>query len=401
MQDVRRTKAQLIEELRRLRAREERACAPACEREQIERALRERVKELNCLYGISHLAQNQELSLAELIRQVAELVCASWQHPEIACARIRIGALDMTTRNFRSSPWLQSSQIFIQEELLGEIEVRYLEERPDCDEGPFLQEERHLLDTVAAQLGRLVQAKRTEAHLRVLSRERIKAQETERLRIATELHDHLAQDLATLKLELGCLLDEPDANGDSGGEKNSAESATPGQRRRVAELTEGLSRAITSTRDLAYDLLPPGLEDLGLVRTLARYCADFANRSGLEVDFFADGMDGVRLSFETQINIYRMVQEALNNTRKHAQADGATVRIIGSHPSVIVRIEDDGRGVDLEHRLDEFYQAKKMGIWGMRERSRLLGGRISLRSSPGKGMRIHIEIPVETKSNEV
>jgi len=408
MQDMRRTKAQLIEELRRLRASEERASAPASERERIERALRERVKELNCLYGISHLAQNRELSLAELIRQVAELVCASWQHPEIACARIRIGALDMTTRNFRSSPWLQSSQIFIQEELLGEIEVRYLEERPDCDEGPFLQEERHLLDTVADQLGRLVQADRTEAHLRVLSRELIKAQETERLRIATELHDHLAQDLATLKLDLGGLLDEPlnaaaDAAQDGAKDdaQDGAQSATPGQRQRVAELMEGLSRAITCTRDLAYDLLPPGLEDLGLVRTLARYCADFANRSGLAVDFFADGMDGVRLSFETQINIYRMVQEALNNTRKHAQAESATVRVIGSHPSVIVRIEDDGRGVDLEHRLDEFYQAKKMGIWGMRERSRLLGGRISLRSSPGKGMRIHIEIPVETKNNEV
>jgi len=386
MHDTRRTKAQLIEELKRLRDSEAHTAALAREHERVERALTERVKELNCLYGISHLAQNRELHLGELIRQVGELVCASWQYPEITCARIRIEALDSTTRNYRRSPWSQSSPISIQEECLGEIEVLYLEERPESDEGPFLREERNLIDAVALKLGRLVQASRTEAHMRVLARELIKAQENERLRIATELHDHLAQDLAALKLDLGELMDRPPAPG------------APLQER-LAELTARLSDAITAIRNLAYDLLPPGLEDLGLVRTLARYCAGFATRTGLVVDFFADGMEGVRLGFETQINMYRLVQESLTNVRKHAQADRVTVRIIRSHPSVILRIEDDGQGVDLEQRLDEFYQAKKMGIWGMRERARLLGGRISLRSQPGRGMRIHIEIPLESMDN--
>lgn len=386
MHDMRRTKAQLIEELQRLRDSEAQAAVLVREHDRVERALRERVKELNCLYGISHLAQNRELPLQELIRQVGELVCASWQYPEITCARIRIGPQVNTTRNFRHTAWSQSSPISIQEERLGEIEVFYLEQRPECDEGPFLREERHLVDAVADKLGRLVQANRTEAHMRMLSRELIKAQENERLRIATELHDHLAQDLATLKLDLGELVAQPPAPG------------LPMQNR-LTELTERLSGAISSIRDLAYDLLPPGLEDLGLVRTLARYCTDFANRSGLAVDFFADGMDGVRLGFETQINIYRLVQESLTNVRKHAQASQTTVRIIRSYPSVIVRIEDDGQGVDLEQRLDEFYQAKKMGIWGMRERARLLGGRITLRSRPGRGMRIHIEIPLENMNN--
>lgn len=386
MHDTRRTKAQLIEELTRLRDSEVHTAALAREHERVERALTERVKELNCLYGISHLAQNRELHMEELILQVAGLVCASWQYPEITCARIRIETHDITTRNYRNSSWSQSSSITIQEERLGEIEVRYLEERPESDEGPFLQEERKLIDAVALKLGRLVQANRTEAHMRVLSRELIKAQENERLRIATELHDHLAQDLAALKLDLGELVEHAPA---------------PGQpmQNRLNGLTERLSEAISSIRNLAYDLLPPGLEDLGLVRTLARYCTDFANRSGLIVDFFADGMEGVRLGFETQINIYRLVQESLTNVRKHAQARCATVRIIRSHPCVIVRIEDDGQGVDLEQRLDEFYQAKKMGIWGMRERARLLGGQITLRSRPGRGMRIHIEIPLENMNN--
>jgi signal transduction histidine kinase len=386
MQDAHRTKAQLAEELQRSRAGEMRAAALAEEHRQTEQALRERVKELNCLYGISHLAQNRDLSLEELIREICGLVVASWQYPEIACARIRLGELDIPTRNFRAARWRQASPIHIQDERIGEIEVRYLEARPQCDEGPFLREERHLIDAVAEKLGQIIQAKRSEAHLRALSRELIKAQETERLRIATELHDHLAQDLASMKLDLGGLLE--------------GQPASPALAERVQDMTERISKAITTTRDLAYDLLPPGLEDLGLVRTLARYCGDFSLRSGLAVEFYADGMDGVRLGFETQINLYRLVQEALGNARRHAQASRVVVRIIGSHPVVIVRVEDDGCGVDLEHRLDEFYEAKKMGLWGMRERARLLGGRISLRSSPGKGMRIHIEVPAESLNDE-
>jgi len=386
MQDSRRTKAQLVEELSRLRESEARTVALAAERERMGRALRERVKELDCLYGVSRLAQNREMPLEELIRRACDLVCASWQYPEIACARIRIGALESATRNYRPSPWGQNSPISIQDEPDGEIEVRYLEDRPACDEGPFLREERSLIDAVAGHLGRIVQARRAEANLRRLSRELIRAQENERLRIATELHDHLAQDLASLKLDLGELTALPAAaEADLGG--------------RLSAMSGRLAEAIAAIRNLAYNLLPPGLEDLGLVRTLARYCADFSGRSGVAVEFFADGMDGMRLGFETQINIYRLVQEALTNVRKHAQADRATVRLIGSHPNVIVRIEDDGCGVDLEQRQDEFYQAKKMGIWGMRQRARLLGGRITLRSRPGRGMRIHIEIPVENGSN--
>ncbi len=390
MPDMRRTKAQLIEELATLRESEARAAALAQEHERVLRALRERVKELNCLYGISRLAQNRDLSLEDLIRQVGELVCQSWQYPEITCARIRLnepeGGLDIATRNFRSSRWGQKSPIVIRDENLGEIEVRYLERRPKCDEGPFLREERHLLDAVADKLARLVQAARTEAQMRVLSRELIKAQEKERLRIATELHDHLAQDLASLKMELGGLLEPPQPDRKE-------------LRLKLASVAEGLSGAIADIRDLAYDLLPPGLEDLGLVRTLSRYCAEFTSRNGIAADFFADGMDGLRLTFEAQINIYRMVQEALSNVRKHAHASQATVRLIHSHPRVILRIEDNGQGVDLEERQEEFREARRMGLWGMRERARLLGGTISLRSRPGRGMLIHIEIPVENRSH--
>lgn len=392
MQDMRKTKAQLVEEL--IRLREEGACAAVPEHERVLRALRERVKELNCLYGISRLAQNRELSLEEIIRQVCELVCESWQYPEITCARIRLApvkdaleeGLDCATRNFGPSRFAQKSAITSGGEELGEIEVRYLERRPKSDEGPFLREERHLLDAVADKVARLVEAARYETRMRVLSRELIKAQEKERLRIATELHDHLAQDLATLKMELGGLTEPKPPVGRE-------------FKRRVAAMEDRLSRAIADIRDLAYDLMPPGLEDLGLVRTLSRHCADVSARAGIPVEFFADGMEGLHLTFEAQINIYRMAQEALSNVRRHAQASQATVRLILSHPKLILRIEDDGQGVDLEERQEEIQKSRRMGLWSLRERARLLGGNLSLRSRPGRGMLVHIEIPVENRNH--
>lgn len=401
------TKAELLAELDQLRAelgllqadKRRHACL-AAEHELTVRALRERVKELNCLYSITRLAQREGLSLAELLAEVGVLVCASWQYPESARARLRIagapeGGLsggpysgtDGAGAEYESPGYLQGrprqhSPILLRGERIGEVEVVYLEDKPEADEGPFLREERHLIDAVADTLGRIVDARRAEAHLRTLSRELIKAQETERQRIASELHDHLAQDLATLKLGMDGILER---------QYPSPELV----RSTLPELASGLASAIQDIRDLAYGLLPPGLEDLGLVSTLARYCQDIVARHGLAVEFYADGMDGLRLNFQTQINVYRIVQESLANIRKHAQASRVTVRLIHSHPSLIVRIEDDGRGVDLEQRLHEFYQLKKMGIWGMRERARLLGGRITFRSKPGKGMRILVELPAQ------
>jgi hypothetical protein len=107
------------------------------QRRRTENALLERIKELNCLYGITRLAQRTEQPLDELLTDIAALIPASWQYPDIACACIRLGEGRYGSPNFRPTPWRQSSPIVIHGEGCGEVEVCYLEERPDCDEGPF------------------------------------------------------------------------------------------------------------------------------------------------------------------------------------------------------------------------------------------------------------------------
>jgi DNA-binding CsgD family transcriptional regulator len=121
--------------------------------DRVERALRERIKELNCLYGISQLAERHLHSLDAFLRDLVKYLPFSWQFPEIACARIMFRDNTYASDGFKITEWRQSAQIYMYHEPVGEIAVFYLEERPPADEGPFLKEERALLDAVAEQIG--------------------------------------------------------------------------------------------------------------------------------------------------------------------------------------------------------------------------------------------------------
>jgi len=136
--------------------------ADTTERKRTEEALRERIKELNCLYGISKLLETPGISLEQVLQGTADLLLPSWQYPEVACARIVLEDKEFQTENFKECPRRQASDITLSGERIGSVEVCYLEERPESDEGPFLKEERRLIDAVAERLGRIVQRKRAE-----------------------------------------------------------------------------------------------------------------------------------------------------------------------------------------------------------------------------------------------
>ena len=134
-------------------------------------ALRERIKELNCLYGISQLAERHAHSLDALLRDLVRYLPYAWQFPEITRARIVFRGDTYATEGFRESEWLQSSQIRLSQEVVGEVTVVYLEERPFfSDEGPFLKEERALLDTLAEHVGRIAARISAESGLEEMNR---------------------------------------------------------------------------------------------------------------------------------------------------------------------------------------------------------------------------------------
>jgi signal transduction histidine kinase len=104
-------------------------------------------------------------------------------------------------------------------------------------------------------------------------------------------------------------------------------------------------------------------------------------------------MDDLKLDYDTQINLYRLVQEALNNIKKHAQARDVKIRMVASHPHIILRIEDDGKGFDVNQCLREASKQAHMGLHSMQERVNLLDGNIKIQSRPMEGTRIVVEIP--------
>jgi DNA-binding CsgD family transcriptional regulator len=123
------------------------------EPKKIEAALRERIKELNCLYGVSQLAERHMYSLDDLLQELVNFLPYSWQYPEVTCARILFKGKTYTSDRFQVTDWRQSSRIYMYHEAVGECGIFYLEECPPADEGPFLKEERALLDAVAEQIG--------------------------------------------------------------------------------------------------------------------------------------------------------------------------------------------------------------------------------------------------------
>jgi len=120
---------------------------------KVEIALRERIKELNCLYGIVRLTELHSDSIEDLLRNLVNFLPHSWQYPEITCTRIMFQGKTYKSKGFRITKWRQFSRILLYNEPVGEVAMFYLEERPPADEGPFLREERALLDAIAERIG--------------------------------------------------------------------------------------------------------------------------------------------------------------------------------------------------------------------------------------------------------
>ena len=232
----------------------------------------------------------------------------------------------------------------------------------------------------------ITKRKQAEEHVRTLTQQVMKAQENERQRIARYLHDNVAQDLSLVRIGCETLFD-------------NYPSIHIGIREKSSELSTILKRSISALRNFAYDLHPPGLEQLGLVRTVYQYCEEFAEKNKININFFAAGMDDLTISFDTEINLYRLIQEALWNTKKHADAASVTLKMVASFPYIILRIEDDGKGFDIKDRMVSAIKEKRMGLLSMEERVGLLNGKMKIQSRPAEGTKIWIEVPYKEQNH--
>jgi signal transduction histidine kinase len=132
---------------------------------------------------------------------------------------------------------------------------------------------------------------------------------------------------------------------------------------------------------------------MGLIQTLFQYCNEFSERTGLGIEFSSAGLETMKLDSDTEINVYRLIQEGLNNVKKHAEASRVTVKLVRAFPNIILRIEDDGKGFDVDARRMASPREKRMGLQSMEERVHLLQGKMEIHSRLMHGTKIIIRIP--------
>ncbi len=222
----------------------------------------------------------------------------------------------------------------------------------------------------------ITERRRGEQERSMLLRRLVTSQEEERHRLARELHDQMGQHLTALTLGLRALRDDGDP---------------AGRDRRLGRLHELVDRMGREAHQIALELRPTALDDLGLHSAVSNHVEEWSERYGIEVDFESRGLDYRRLDPELETALYRIVQEALTNVARHAGATRVGLVLEHGHGHLLAIIEDDGVGFDP----DPPSGGGRIGLVGMKERATLVGGTIQVESHPGQGTTVLVRVPLD------
>jgi signal transduction histidine kinase len=314
-----------------------------------------------------------------------------------------------------SSQWRTEARLLLRDRIVPkrEVVIRVSEEVQALNRAEFVQQQTRIADVYRAtqrrgweQLGfalaasfgiallatrhasaledrlrhQMAKDEESTRALQRLSSQLINAQEEERRSIARELHDEVGQVLTAIKVELAVAQRAIEADGGDAQVLHDARSIADG--------------ALHTVRDLSHLLHPPLLDDLGLPAAIEWYLRGFSRRHDIHVDLLHDPMPG-RLTPETEAAAYRIVQEALTNVAKHANATVCRVYVQQLPSTVLITIEDNGAGFDLTAAAQG--ADRGLGLIGIRERVSHLQGTLRLESAPGKGTRLTVELPAHSR----
>jgi len=238
--------------------------------------------------------------------------------------------------------------------------------------------ETMMIVVVGTVLGwRVERERRLRQHLQYYASELLRAEEAERLRVARDIHDDTVQSLALLCRGLDRVLEESERRG------TAIEI--------VRDLREHANAAVDSARRFCADLRPAILDDLGLAAGIQWCIRDLGDRSGIDTALQITGEER-RLERETELVVFRIMQEALRNVEKHAHATRLRAKVHFARDDVSMQIQDDGVGFVLP-AIDRIPSGEHLGLTGMRERARLVGGEVVIRTRPGRGTTILVSVP--------
>jgi PAS domain S-box-containing protein len=456
--------------------------------------LGERIKELNCLFGLSKLVEEPDIDLEGILQGLVDILPPGWQYPEETCARIVFRNREFRTYNFRRTEWRQAAPVAVYGKPAGVIEVYYLEAKPELYEGPFLAEERRLLDALAEQLGRIAERIEAEQGLRrerdfaeslietapaivlVLdpdgrivrinpymeeisgyrladvqgkdwfdtflpkrSRQRMRSSflkslgkrqrqgsvspvimkdgrqreiewydktledaegnalgllaigqditdrrklekeiadisTREQQRIGQELHDGLGQELTGLGYLAETLYWDLENRG-------AAEAET------ANNLAGGIEHALEQARTIAKGLVPMEIDADGLTSALEQLVSNTEDRCNVACRFRGDVPAPVG-DTATATQLFRIIQEAINNAAKHARAECITVEVKADDGQITFLVRDDGVGIS-----GDVEQSTGMGLRIMQHRAGVIGATLTIRPADDGGTLVACSLP--------
>lgn len=253
----------------------------------------------------------------------------------------------------------------------------------DVTEERRLEAERvAALEREQSRAADLVQAlaagRAAEERVKALAQRLVSVQEQERRRIARNLHDHLGQQLTALRLTIAAAKDS---------------IMSPDQLRERLDAIERIAAGVDQDVDLiAWDLRPAALDDVGLHAALETLVGEWSETRKVAADFHVSEPDAIRLGSDVESHLYRIVQEALNNVGKHADATHVSVLLERRGHDIVAIVEDNGKGFDFEAARHK--PERGMGLASMQERAALVGGEMQVESAPGEGTTLFIRMPV-------
>lgn len=334
----------------------------------------ERNKQLQCLLDLSSLSDNRDKSIDEVLKDTVKLIPPTWQHSDICCGRIIYGNRSYTTAFFQTSPWYMTAPIPDDGKDAGYIEVYYTEKRQEEDEGPFLKEERYLINALGIQLSLMIEKKR---HDEKIIASVLETADKERTRFAKELHDSLGQTLTAVAYNLNTF-------------KKSVSKPENLRIEKLDQAIEYLHHGINETRTIAHHLMPKTLDDFGYIHATRALINAFEDKE-LVINLIHNlSSDDVRLDKKIELALYRITQESMNNTIKHAKASEVTIQLMVYPDLIIWTFEDNGIGFCKK----SYTLHNSFGLNGLYTRANAIGGTLMIDSSPGRGVLISLEIPL-------
>ena len=252
--------------------------------------------------------------------------------------------------------------------------IRDITERKRA-EAAILQSEEHYRDLFH-------QAYQMQENLRRVSERVLKVQEQERARISRDLHDEVGQALTAINMNLAVL-------------RGALTAAPDDVARRITETQTLCEQTMVSIHNFSRELRPAMIDDLGLLPALRNYVKSFTERTGVAVQLHGTQSECIeRLDADRKTVVYRIVQEGLNNVAKHAAAKRVEIILAGSSHDIRLQLSDDGQGFTLDQRQES--TSTRLGLLGLAERVRLVGGEFSIASVPGNGTILRAVIPFKS-----